>query len=149
MDHVPHTVEYDLEQRRVIVNGNTLPTYVGLFDHAELVANLAGYKLTGQWVATGEGHWKAPARWMPRDEVNALAIDLHAEMGLPTFSQTHTLWSIQQVAAHFGVSESHARDILSQAGVRSGYDPVAVRAIRRPGRGRRTDLASKVTDPDS
>lgn len=56
---------------------------------------------------------------------------------------TRELWTIKDVAAHFGVGESYARDILSQAGVKSGYDPDAVRAIERPGQGRRTDLRQR------
>lgn len=52
------------------------------------------------------------------------------------------LWSVAQVAKHFGVSESYARDLLSEYGIErvTGYPAEEVRAISRPGRGRRTDL---------
>jgi hypothetical protein len=53
------------------------------------------------------------------------------------------LWSIDQVAEHWGVSTSRARHILAEAGVKSGYDPAVVKDIPRPGQGARTDLKVK------
>lgn len=52
------------------------------------------------------------------------------------------LWTIHQIAEHFGVSDSYARDLVSEYGIErvSGYPADQVRAIKRPGRGRRTDL---------
>lgn len=56
---------------------------------------------------------------------------------------TSEQWTIREVAEHFGVSESRARAILAEAGVTSGYDADAVRAIQRAGQGRRTDLQQR------
>lgn len=53
------------------------------------------------------------------------------------------LWSIEQVAGHWGVSTSRARHILADAGVKSGYDPDAVKAIPRLRQGARTDLKGR------
>lgn len=52
------------------------------------------------------------------------------------------LWDIERVAEHFSVTVSGARTILSDHGVHivKGYRPEEIRAIRRPGQGRRTDL---------
>jgi predicted transcriptional regulator of viral defense system len=66
------------------------------------------------------------------------------------------LWTIEDVAAHFGVKPSSARGALSRMGVRAHsyrphpvshraqalYDPEKVKAAHadRPGKGARTDL---------
>lgn len=52
------------------------------------------------------------------------------------------LWTTEDAANHWGVSESRARAILAKAGVDriSGFDPDAVQSIPRPGQGARTDL---------
>lgn len=56
------------------------------------------------------------------------------------------LWTTQDAATYWGVSESRARAILAKAGVDrvSGYDPIAVQNIPRLGRGARTDLRESV-----
>jgi hypothetical protein len=57
------------------------------------------------------------------------------------------LWTVSQVAEYFGIGESYARDLLSENHIRrvSGYPADQVRAIRRPGRGVRTDLGKTTT----
>jgi hypothetical protein len=52
------------------------------------------------------------------------------------------LWTVQQVADHFGVSLSRARTILADNGVQrtTGYPADQVKAIPRRGRGYRSDL---------
>lgn len=54
------------------------------------------------------------------------------------------LWTVEQVAAHFGVSLSRARSLLAESAIRrvSGYPADEVKKIPRPGQGRRTDLNS-------
>jgi hypothetical protein len=58
---------------------------------------------------------------------------------------TDELWTAAQVAEYFGVSESYARDIMRDHGIRRvyGYPADQVRAIKRPGKGARTDLRKK------
>jgi hypothetical protein len=55
------------------------------------------------------------------------------------------LWTAAQVAKHLGVSESRARHILRNNGIKRvyGYPADAVLAIQRPGQGARTDLKEK------
>jgi hypothetical protein len=52
------------------------------------------------------------------------------------------LWTNEQVAKYFGVSESRARHILRNNGIKRvyGYPADEVLAIQRPGQGARTDL---------
>jgi hypothetical protein len=55
------------------------------------------------------------------------------------------LWTVEEVAAYFDVSQSRARSILAENGIQrtSGYSVAAVKAIQRPGQGTRTDLKEK------
>lgn len=83
-----------------------------------------------------------PRREGSYDEIHA-AID---SVDLGALAERHErieLWTIQQVAEYWGVTESRARHILANNNVRSGYDPERVKAIPRPGQGARTDLKRK------
>jgi hypothetical protein len=55
------------------------------------------------------------------------------------------LWTVKQVAEHFGVSESRARALMAEYGIQrvSGYPADQVRQVQRPGQGRRTDLGRR------
>lgn len=50
------------------------------------------------------------------------------------------VWTLQQVADHFGVSLKTARNLVYENAIRKGYPAELVKKIPRPGQGTRTDL---------
>jgi hypothetical protein len=55
---------------------------------------------------------------------------------------TAELWTVAQIAEHWGVTESRARAILAERGIKrvSGYPASQVKKVTSSGQGRRTDL---------
>ncbi|MBP2370189.1 hypothetical protein [Pseudonocardia parietis] len=57
----------------------------------------------------------------------------------------HSIMTTDEVAEHLGIAPQSVRSTLRRYGISEvrGYDEDAVKALERPGRGARTDLAGR------